>query len=83
MDAAAVVDVPAHAVAAVFAGELEVVVQDLHIMVQLGEVFHLVLCQRAVPVGEKPVFELHHRLHFQAPAGAVVDVVVVVLGGIP
>ena len=83
MDAAAVVDVPAHAVAAVFAGKLEVVVHDLHIMVQLREVFHLVLGQRAVPVGEKLVFELHHRLHFQTPAGAVVDVVVVVLGGIP
>ena len=83
MDAAAVVDVPAHAVTAVFAGELKVVVHDLHITVQLREVFHLVLGQRAVPVGEKPVLELHHRLHFQAPAGAVVDVVVVVLGGVP
>ena len=83
MDAAAVVDVPAHAVATVFAGELEIVVHDLHIMVQLSEVFHLVLCQWAVPVGEQAVLELHHRLHFQAPAGAVVDVVVVVLGGIP
>ena len=70
---------PAHTVAALLAGQLKVVVQNLHILVQFGQVAHLVPGQRAVPVGEQLIFKVHHRLHLQPPPGAVVGVVLIVL----
>ena len=38
MHPAAVIDMPADAVAAVLAGQLEIIVEDLHILVQLRKV---------------------------------------------
>ena len=78
MDAAVRVRMPAQA-AVLAAGQLEITVQDLHIAVQLGDIGHLALCQRAFPVGQQPVFKLHHRLPVQAVTVAVTVVVILVL----
>ena len=53
MDTALRVDMPAHTVAALLAGQLEIIVEDLHILVQLRQVADLLPGQRAVPVGQQ------------------------------
>mgnify|MGYP007134712912 FL=1 len=58
---------PAHTVAALLAGQLEIIVEDLHILVQLRQVADLLPGQRAVPVGQQAVFKIHNGFHFQAP----------------
>ena len=67
---------------ALTAGQLEITVQNLHIAVQLGDVGHFALCQRAFAVGQQPVFKLHHRLPVQAVTVAVAVVVILVLLGV-
>ena len=52
VDTAFRVDMPAHTVAALLAGQLEIIVEDLHILVQLRQVADLLPGQRAVPVGQ-------------------------------
>ncbi len=39
--------------------------------------------QRAVPVGQQTVFKIHNGFHFQAPPGAVMGIVLVILHGVP
>ena len=78
MDAAVRVRMPAQA-AVLAAGQLEITVQDLHIAVQLGDIGHLALCQRAFAVGQQPVFKLHHRLPVQAVTVAVAAVIILIL----
>ena len=83
MDTALRVDMPAHTVAALLAGQLEIIVEDLHILVQLRQVADRLPGQRAVPVGQQTVFKIHNGFHFQAPPGAVMGVVLVILHGVP
>ena len=83
VDTAAVVELPVDAVAALAAGQLEIVVQHLNVFVQLGKIRDLPVGQRAVPVGQQVVAKIHDGLHFQPPPGAVGAVAVVVLHGIP
>ena len=74
---------PAHTVAALLAGQLEIIVEDLHILVQLRQVADFLPGQRAVPVGQQTVFKIHNGFHFQAPPGAVMGIVLVILHGVP